>query len=104
MSQVSLKGWAAVDGLVAAVFGYQVDQQKIPQSLRVGGVQNPAVSVFGFGGWLKNSATDGLNNWFEFAKDSLVSRCSPYFNYFYLLLHRNMLSSGSFWQITEGCM
>lgn len=83
MSDLSLGGWKATDTLVSAVFGTQVAQTEIPESMRVGGVDNPAVSVFGWGAWLKDQPTAGLDVWFELAKDRMVSKApSSYFVYY----------------------
>jgi hypothetical protein len=53
-----------IDKIIAAVFGKQdSSQDDIPMSMRVGGVKNPAVQVFGHGVWLQDQPNNGLPQW-----------------------------------------
>ncbi|KAJ3547829.1 hypothetical protein NM208_g1311 [Fusarium decemcellulare] len=60
---VAAQGKAGISKIVNAVFGkYTHLQTDIPEVMRVGDVSNPAVSVFGWGGWLKDHSLDNLES------------------------------------------
>ncbi|KAK7438834.1 hypothetical protein Landi51_11481 [Colletotrichum acutatum] len=60
---VAKQGFANIKAIVASTFGKQGHKQTdIPEVMRVGGVKNPAVSVFGWGSWLRDHALNNLDD------------------------------------------
>ncbi|KXH32852.1 hypothetical protein CSIM01_04345 [Colletotrichum simmondsii] len=60
---VAKQGFANIKAIVASTFGKQGHKQTdIPEIMRVGGVKNPAVSVFGWGSWLRDHPLNNLDD------------------------------------------
>ncbi|KAF4778701.1 hypothetical protein HER10_EVM0009051 [Colletotrichum scovillei] len=60
---VAKQGFANIKAIVASTFGKQGHKQTdIPEVMRVGGVKNPAVSVFGWGSWLRDHPLNNLDD------------------------------------------
>ncbi|KPM40559.1 hypothetical protein AK830_g5976 [Neonectria ditissima] len=69
---VAKQGFQNIDKIVAAVFGKQGHKQTdIPEVMRVGGVTNPAIQVFGWGSWLKDHGLDKLDGVIDTMKTNL---------------------------------
>lgn len=88
ISRATKQNLENIDTLLSAVFGNQVSQDEIPDSMRKAKVNNAAVSVFGGGKWLMNNPTEDLGaHWSEVGK-LMVIRTQPQklpYNYTHLL-------------------
>jgi hypothetical protein len=73
----AVEGKRKIASIVSSVYGdFGHAQADLPKSMLVGGADNPAIKVFGYGSWLRDNDLTDLSGAVERMSDKMVSYSS----------------------------